>query len=77
MDRRRKLGRTGLEESPTAIFGAAFAYVHGSRGWELSDGAAKCPRDPQRRHWTYINDIATALRPATAMVADPPGGHGS
>jgi aryl-alcohol dehydrogenase-like predicted oxidoreductase len=31
---RRKLGRTGLEVSPIAIGGAAFSYVHRSRGWD-------------------------------------------
>jgi aryl-alcohol dehydrogenase-like predicted oxidoreductase len=31
---KRKLGRTGLEVSPIAIGGAAFAYVHRAGGWD-------------------------------------------
>jgi len=31
---KRKLGRTGLEVSPIAIGGAAFAYAHQSQGWD-------------------------------------------
>jgi aryl-alcohol dehydrogenase-like predicted oxidoreductase len=42
MQRRRKLGRTGLEVSPIAIGGAAFAYVHRSMGWDpLSEEGRK------------------------------------
>ena len=42
MERRRKLGRTGLEVSPIAIGGAAFAYVHRSMGWDpLSEEGRK------------------------------------
>ena len=39
---KRKLGRTGLEVSPIAIGGAAFAYAHRSQGWDpMSDDGRK------------------------------------
>ncbi|RJG03262.1 aldo/keto reductase [Noviherbaspirillum sedimenti] len=39
---KRKLGRTGLEVSPIAIGGAAFAYVHRTQGWDpMTDDGRK------------------------------------
>ncbi len=40
--KKRTLGRTGLEVSPIAIGGAAFAYVHRATGWDpLSEDGRK------------------------------------
>ena len=46
MMKKRLLGRTGLEVSPIAIGGAAFAYSHKTQGWDpMSEPGRRVVRD--------------------------------
>jgi aryl-alcohol dehydrogenase-like predicted oxidoreductase len=67
---KRLLGRTGLEVSPIAIGGAAFAYVHRSKSWDpMSDEGKQVVHSTLHRHSTSVSTTWTLLRRMATGIA--------